>query len=324
MNIYLAFLTLAAALAVLFKAGDWFVSGAVGLSLRLHMPKMLVGIVIVGFSTTLPELFVSVQSAWRGFPEIALGNAIGSVIADDALALALAAVIVPMLVHRGTFLTAAPFLIAIDFLAFGLAADGTLSRWEGGLLVCMLLAYILFALRQAARGRIQVSEEVVQAQTEHTSWKPILLHFGAGLAGVLLCSHLIVESSLAIAHFYGISEFVIGLTIVAVGTSLPEIATVIAAARKRETEVAAGNIIGADILNVLWIAGMSAVVNPITVSQQIILFSFPAMIIVVLTMLLFLRTGWRMTRPEGLVLLGMYGVYIWLLASWFGTTLGGT
>ena len=322
MNIYLAFLALAVALALLFKAGGWFVSGAVGLSLRLRLPKMLVGIVIVAFSTTLPELFVSVQAAWRGFPEIALGNAIGSVIADDALALALAAIIVPMLVHPGTFRTAAPFLIAIDFLAFGLAADGTLNRWEGGALVLVLLLYILYALRQAARGRVLLPSEVAQAEREHAPWKRVLLHFGAGLAGVLLCSQLIVESSLTIAHFYGISEFVIGLTIVAVGTSLPEIACVIAAARRRETEVAVGNIIGADILNVLWIAGMSALVNPITVSQQIIYFSFPAMIVVVLTMLLFLRTGWRMTRREGLFLLGMYGVYLWLLASWFGQPAG--
>lgn len=317
MEVLIAVVMFLVATLVLFKAGDWFVSGAVGLSLRLHLPKMLVGIVIVAFSTTLPELFVSVQASFRGQPEIALGNAIGSVIADDALALALAAIVAPILVHKPTFRVAAFFLIAVSFIAYGLAADGLLNRWEGGVLVFGLLVYILYALRSAKQGRALVPVEEIQDETED-SWKRVLLLFAGGLLGVLLASYLIIESATTMATYFGVPEFVISLTLVAVGTSLPEIATVVTAARRGETEMAVGNIIGADILNILWIAGMSALVNPIEVSEKIVNFSFPVMIAVMLTMLMFLRTGWKMERHEGIVLLGMYAAFITLLFTLFG------
>ncbi len=318
MDVTVAALVFIVALVILFKAGDWFVAGSVGLSLKLELPKMLVGIVIVGFSTTLPELLVSVQAAWRGEPEIALGNAIGSVIADDALALALAALIAPIVVHRGTFRAAALFLIAVDVIAYGLAADGTLSRMEGAMLVLGLAVYILTAVRAAKRGRSILPVEEVAPDAVPHRWHRVGLFFGGGLLGVLVASHLIVESATAIAAAFGVPQIIIGLTMVAVGTSLPEIATVISAARRGETEVAAGNIIGADILNILWIAGMSALVNPITVEPAIINFSFPAMIVVVLTMLVFLRTGWQMTRREGIAMLGLYVAYFVALIWLFG------
>ena len=296
-------------------------TGAVGLSVRLQLPRILIGIVVVGFATTLPELLVSLQAAIRGEPEIALGNAIGSVIADDALALALAAVLVPILIqNRATFRVAAIFLIVVDLGAYALAADGTLSRIEGLIFIGVLVLYILYALYAAQKGRALPSTEALR-EGEDTGWGKVLLHFLLGFAGVLVASTLIIESATFIAQYFGVPPFVISLTMVAVGTSLPEIATVIAAVRQGEGEVAAGNVIGADILNILWIAGMSAVANPIHVEQKIINFSFPAMIVVVVTLLVFLRTGWRLTRWEGGVLLMMYAVFLILLVALFG--LGG-
>lgn len=319
MDLSIAIQVFLVAALVLFRAGDLFVTGAVGLSVRLKMPKILIGIVVVGFSTTLPELLVSLQAAIRGEPEIALGNAIGSVIADDALALALAAIIAPILLHqKKTFRIAAAFLIFVDFVAYFLAFDGTLDRPEGMILVAGLFIYIVYAIYSAKKGQAIIPAEKVDEPEEKARWTGILWSFVAGFIGVLVASNLIVESGTVIATAIGVPEIIIGLTIVALGTSLPEIATVIAAARKGEGEVAAGNIIGADILNILWIAGMSAIVNPIVVEAKIINFSFPAMIIVVLAMLLFLRTKWRLERWEGFVLLGMYVVYLVALGLLFG------
>lgn len=319
MDLSIAIQVFLVAALVLFRAGDLFVTGAVGLSVRLNMPKILVGIVIVGFSTTMPELLVSLQAAIAGKPEIALGNAIGSVIADDALALALAAIIAPILLHqKKTFRIAALFLIVVDFVAYFLAFDGTLNRPEGIILVTGLFLYIGYAIYSAKKGQALIPAEKIETEEEMVGWGAITWSFLAGFIGVLVASNLIVESGTVIATAIGVPEIVIGLTIIALGTSLPEIATVIAAARKGEGEVAAGNIIGADILNILWIAGMSAIVNPIVVDPKIINFSFPAMIAVVGTMLIFLRTKWRLDKWEGYVLLGMYVAYMVALGLLFG------
>lgn len=319
MDLSIAIQVFLVAALVLFRAGDLFVTGAVGLSVRLKMPKILIGIVVVGFSTTMPELLVSLQAAIRGEPEIALGNAIGSVIADDALALALAAIIAPILLHqKKTFRIAAAFLIFVDFVAYFLAFDGTLDRSEGIILVAGLFIYIVYAIYSAKKGQAIIPAEKVDEPEGKAGWSSILWSFVAGFIGVLVASNLIVESGTVIATAIGVPEIIIGLTIIALGTSLPEIATVIAAARKGEGEVAAGNIIGADILNILWIAGMSAIVNPIVVEAKIINFSFPAMIVVVLAMLIFLRTKWRLERWEGFVLLGMYVAYLVAIGLLFG------
>lgn len=318
MDVLLAAQVFIVALLVLFKAGEWFVGGAVGLSEHLRLPRILIGIVVVGFSTTLPELLVSVQAAAQGMPEVALGNAIGSVIADDALALALAALIAPILIHhQATFRIAAWFLIGVDFIAFGLAADGLLNRFEGAVMIALLAVYLIYAVYAAKKGRALMPAEAVPSHAAD-SWSGVLLRFMGGFAGVFIASNLVIASATTLAEAFGVPTFVISLTMVAVGTSLPEIATVIAAVRKGEGEVAAGNIIGADILNILWIAGMSALVNPIEVAQKVILFSFPAMIVVVVTMLFFLRTHWRMDRWEGGVLLAMYAVFLVLLSVLFG------
>ena len=318
MDVALAAQVFVVALLVLFKAGDWFVAGAVGLSERLRLPRILIGIIVVGFSTTLPELLVSVQAAAQGMPEVALGNAIGSVIADDALALALAAIIAPILIHNhATFRIAAAFLIVIDFIAFGLAGDGLLSRLEGAAMIALLGVYLFYAVYAAKKGRALLPAEAVEPHAAEP-WGRVLFAFGGGCAGVFIASNLVIASATTLAEAFGVPTFVISLTMVAVGTSLPEIATVIAAVRKGEGEVAAGNSIGADSLNSLWITRASALVNPIQVSQKIILFSFPAMIVVVITMLVFLRTRWRMDRWEGGVLLAMYAAFLVLLGVLFG------
>ena len=273
-------------------------------------------------------------SAWLGHPEIALGNAIGSVICDDALAMALAATIAPVIIDPKIFKTAVPFLITIDVIAYALAFNGTISRWEGLVLVVILAGYLYYIVREQHRIRKNgIVPDVVSNQNDnHTSTsvhgKRAAIRFIIGLVGVIISSRLVIISAVtgaenpikivSIAEFLKVPEIVIGLTMIAIGTSLPEIMTCVVAAKKKHSEIAAGDIIGADILNILWIIGVSAAANPIVTDIRTIHFSFISMIIVVITMLVSMRTGWKMSRKEGIILIFMYAVYIGLMIKLFG------
>jgi len=318
-TLWINILVLLGCLYVLSKSADFLVDGAVGIAVRFNMPKMLIGIILVGFATTAPEFVVSLLSAVRGMPEIALGNAIGSVVADDALALALGIVVAPMAIKVDSRIlkTTGVFLIAIDVLAFGLSINGTISRYEGLFLVALLVFYLFMVIRNENKRKAaakKAGESAYESEVEEhvKGGKPWIqfARFGGGVAGVVLASEFLIDTAVNIAHAAGIPEVVIGLTIIAIGTSLPEIATCIVAARKGHGDLALGDIIGADVLNILWIIGMASIANPISVDKQVIYFSFPAMIIIVGTMLLFSRMGYRLDKWKGFVLMGMYAVYI--------------
>ncbi len=316
-NIYLHFLVLAASFLVLAKSADFLVDGAIGIASILKIPKLVIGVVLVGFATTAPEFTVSLISAVRGFPEIALGNALGSVIVDDALAMALGILVArqAIKVEKRSLRWFGIFLIAIDVLVFILALNGILGRLEGLALLVILAAYLvtLFVIEKKKKKSGIGSEE--WGLIEHV--KPggfglLGLRFLIGVAGVILASSFLVDSSVFVATFFGASEAVIGLTVVAIGTSLPEIATCIIAAKKGHGDLAFGDIIGADILNVLWIIGAASVANPIRVERGMILFAFPWMIGIVVTMLFFARLGYKLQRWKGVVLIVMYLTYLGL------------
>ena len=306
--------------AILTKCADWFVDGSVGIAEHFNVPKMLIGIVLVSLATTAPELAVSVNSAIQGFPEIALGNAIGSVIVDDTVAIGLAALLAtsPILIDRHLLKTTGIFLVIVDLGVYAMAWDGTLSRVEGAVLLLLFVAYIVYTYitrsRAGADADFQELTHIEEAIAGKTL-RGLVLWFGIGLVGVLVASHGIVESARVIATSFGISEAVIGLTVIAIGTSLPEIATGVTAARKGHGEIVVGNILGADILNICWIAGASAVVNPLVVTSRFIHFSIPAMLIVVVAMLLMMRTRHQLSKAEGVGLLILYAIYLPLAAK---------
>ncbi len=315
-----AFGLLIVCFVILTKCADWFVDGAVGIAEHFAVPKMLIGIVLVSLSTTAPELAVSINSAIQGFPEIALGNAIGSVIVDDTVAIGLAALVAasPILVDRHLLLSTGIFLVVVDLGLYAMAWNGTLGRLEGGVLLVLFVVYTVYTYRTASLAGADADfeeladiEEAIAGKT----LKGLILWFVVGLVGVLLASHGIVESAKVIATAFGISEAVVGLTIIAIGTSLPEIATGVTAARKGHGEIVVGNILGADVLNVCWIAGASAVVNPLVVTSEFIHFSIPTMLIVVVAMLLMMRTNHRLSKTEGVALLVLYAVYLPLAAK---------
>ena len=302
---------MAVSFAILAKCADWLVEGAVDLARRVHVPPILIGIVLVSLGTTAPELAVSLNAALRGEPEIALGNAVGSVIYDDGVALPLAVLFAPaaIVIDKTVLRSAAIFLIVVDLLAYYLCFDGVLGRGEGILLVIGFLVYLGYSYyeQKQKRSQPQVPDE---SQEEPRSWAAIVLLFLGGLAGVLVSAEWIVVSAPIIGTALGVPSIIIGLTVVALGTSVPEIATGIIAARKGQGALAAGNILGADILNICWIAGASAVANPLVVKQEIVNFMFPCMLVIVFTMLGLMRMGHRLQKWKGAVLLVLCVAYL--------------
>jgi len=324
--IYLYFVSIALSFVFMFKCADWFVEGASAIATILHIPKMVIGIVLVGLATTAPEFAVSVIAAFLGNPEIALGNAVGSVICDDGVALALAAFLAPVAIFVNCRIVkiAGTFLLSIDILAYLMARNGTIGRIEGITLIFILCIYYVFIIRnrnvsfgeQASIEQNSDDDKEASVSRKTLLKRPLFL-FTVGIIGVVITSRVIVWAAVNIAKHFDISEIIIGSTIVAMGTSLPEISTCITAALKGEGEIAVGDIIGADILNILWIIGMASLVRPITVELDIINFAFPYMILIVAVMLLSMRVGCRLGKAKGILLLVLYIIYLFLTLKIF-------
>jgi cation:H+ antiporter len=316
-NLVLAWITIAVAFAVLARCADLFVDASVRIAHRLQVPKLVIGIVLVSMATTAPELSVSLISALRGHPEMALGNAIGSVICDDGLALALAGLIsvAPIMVMPVVLRTSGYFLILAQILAFAFVAfDGVLDRAEGAMLIGLFGTYVYFLYHQHRRGKFKDGLDAARRAGPPKAAIRLALTFVLAVAGIIAASEFVITSATAIARSFGIPEAVIALTLVALGTSIPEIATCVAAARKKQGAIAIGNIIGADILNICWVAGASSIANNLVLSKRQVFFMFPSMFVVVGTMLILLRTGYSLSRKKGMVLLAVYLAYV---ASFF-------
>lgn len=325
--IYLYFAALIISFALLFKCADFFVKGASGIAKALNISKLIVGIVLVGMATTAPEFGASVIAAFRKLPEIALGNAIGSVICDDGIALALAAILAPtaILINCRILKSVGLFLLSIDILAYLLARNGTIGRVEGMVFIAILCVYFIFIVR-SYRANLRVRNQGaendskkgrIQDKTRKVLLKKSVYSFLGGLIGVFATCWVVVELAERIAQYFSIPDVVIGATVVAIGTSLPEISTCITAVLRGEGEIAVGDIIGADILNILWIIGVASIVNPIKVELNIINFIFPFMIVIVITMLVAMRIGCRLSKVKGFILLGLYLVYLFLTLIFF-------
>ncbi len=312
-SFWLAVLFLAGGFALLARCADLFVDGSVSLARRFRLPRLVVGLVLVSLATTVPEITVSALAAWRGQAEMALGNAVGSIICNTGLGLALAAlasagaIAVLPAVFR---LTGAVFLLVAGTAFAFTARDATLSGAEGAVLLGLFGLYVVLLFIQHRRGRLPLEED--ETAGGHAEWPlaKLAFAFAAGLAGILVASDVIVTAATRIAQGLGVPSAVIALTLVAFGTSVPEFATCVTAARKGHGALAVGNILGANIMNICWVAGASSLVNSLTLTRQEIYFMFPAMFVIVGIALLLLRGGYRLTRAQGLVLLGLYVLYL--------------
>lgn len=305
-------LALALGFLLLSVGAEGLVRGSSALALRLGITPLVVGLTVVAFGTSSPELVVSVQAALAESGSIALGNVIGSNIANFALILGCTAVIRPVAIHLRLVRLDIPIVIGCSVLLGLLLLDGEVSRLEGLFLTVGIVSYVFFTIRQA-RSETAAQEEFADAlpSPDTPLWLD-LLFVVAGLGLLVGGANLLVDGAVGLAQTFNVSEAVIGLSIVAIGTSLPELATSTVAAMRGEGDLAAGNVVGSSIFNVLGILGPAALVSPLP-AETIGWWSVAAMIGASLLMLPLMRTGFRLARWEGALLLALYAGYLYTL-----------
>lgn len=308
-------------LVLLIWSADRFVDGASAVAHHFAMPPLLVGMLIVGFGTSAPELVVSVFAALDGSPSLALGNAWGSNILNTSLILGLTAVILPIAVRSGILRKELPILMAATALTAILVWDSVMSRTDSLLLLSVfvvLVGWSIGAARGQARDPLALETASALAQSA-MPLSPALIWLALGLLVLVLSSRLLVWGAVAIAQTLGVSDAVIGLTVVAIGTSLPELASCIVAARKGEDDIALGNLLGSSLFNTLAVVGLAGAIAPTDIEPALLSRDLPLM--AGLTVLLF-AMGWgfqgpgRINRLEGGLLVGVYLAYtVWLLTT---------
>lgn len=314
----LAIVAVVIGLAVLVWSADKFVDGAVGIAECCGMSTLLIGMVIVGFGTSAPELTVSALSAGQGNPELALGNAYGSNIANIALILGATALISPILMQRSVIRGDLPILIAVSILSIVLVWDGSVVRWNGVLLLVVFALVMGYSIwREMRKAHAESPESVEGEAAEKASLGKSIMWLVLGLSLLVASSRALVWGAVEIARTLGVSDLLIGLTIVAIGTSLPELASSIAAARKGENDLALGNIIGSNLFNTLAVVGLAATISPMDEIEKAVTYrDMPLMtaLTVALIVLGFRRKGdGRLNRIAGAILLAVYVGYLALL-----------
>ncbi|MGF1561694.1 MAG: calcium/sodium antiporter [Geminicoccaceae bacterium] len=301
---------LVAGLLLLLIGGDLLVRGSVRTALALGVSPLLIGLTLVGFGTSAPELLTSVQAALLNAPGIAVGNVVGSNIANVLLILGLAASLRAIPCARGAFTRDAIAMAVAAVLFVVLAMTGNLSRVDGTILLLALAAYLVVAWRTEQ----EPPDEVREATTQTVHMGRALLIALAGLVGILVGARLLVTGAIDLAELAGVDEALIGLTVVAIGTSLPELAASLAAVRKKQGDVAFGNVIGSTIFNLLSILGITALVKPLAIPASILDFDLWVMLAVIAMIILMGFTQARISRWEGALCLLLYAGYITALA----------
>ncbi|MDX9690584.1 MAG: calcium/sodium antiporter [Alphaproteobacteria bacterium] len=302
-------------LALLFVGGEALIKGAVALARNYGLSSLLVSAVVVGFGTSMPELTVSVGAALRGSSDISVGNVLGSNIANILLIIGVASIMTPLLIERKAVRRDALVALGSSLILCALALFGQIGFISGLILFLMVVAYISWSYVQDSKN----GQETIQHIEEDIEGKPELGRLKAALyslAGLVLLmggAHVLVEGAVSIARSFNISEAVIGLTIVAVGTSLPELVTAIVAAYRRHNDVIIGNILGSNIFNILSILGITAMITPIQISDKIAAYDIWIMLGVTLLFSIYLLRGWAIRRASGIVMLAAYTAYTaWL------------
>lgn len=305
------FVTAAAGLVVLLVAGDFLVKGAVNMSLRLGVPALIVSLTIVAFGTSAPELLISLSAIHDGVAGLALGNVVGSNTANVLLVLGIPAILSGL--HAGAHDTRDSYLqmIAATVLFVLLAFMGPFTWVSGSILLGALAAMLYRAFREARAHRARVNEtEEVEGADDDLPWSKIILFLAVGLIGLPFGAELLVDAATNIARSYGMSESVIGLTLVALGTSLPELATTVMAALRRQADVALGNVIGSNMFNLLAIIGLSTFVGPIPVDPEFLKFDLWVMAGSSLLLGVFVLGRLDIGRVWGVILSGLYLAYV--------------
>lgn len=300
-------LKLLAGLPLLYYGGDFLVTGSIRLGQRLKLSPFIIGATVVGFGTSAPELAVSILAAIRGAPELALGNVIGSNIANVGLVLGLTAFLIPLTVGKKRLKEEAPIFLFSTFLVVFLLWNFSLSRWEGGFMILLLLTYLWISFRKKEETDIEVEEETRLWAEKGVFFQLLLVLIGLSL--LVFGARLMVEGAVGIAQDFGISEWFIGISIVALGTSLPEIVSSILAAKRGHGELAIGNVFGSNIFNILMVLGATAMVKPLAIQEPIhadLIFTTGLSCFLILL----IRMENALTKRDGIILLACYAIYV--------------
>ncbi|WP_346799257.1 calcium/sodium antiporter [Halomonas sp. Bachu 37] len=317
----LPILAVVAGLILLIWSAERFIDGAASTSRWLGLSPLLIGMLVIGFGTSAPEMMVSVLAASQGNPGLAIGNAYGSNVANIGLVLGVVALIAPLAVHSSVIRKEMPVLIAVTLLSAVFLWNGLISRWEAAALLAVLLAFIGYSIYRA-RGQeadVLIDEVSESLNDKSLSRKAALVWTLVGLVLLVASSRLLVWGAVEIASAFGVSDLVIGLTVVAVGTSLPELASSISALRRKEHDLVLGNVVGSNLFNTLGVVGLAGIITPIELGNEVLTRDWSVMAVMTLLMVLF-AFAWRgrtrrINRLEGGVLAMLYVAYTAYLVS---------
>ena len=310
-------------LAMLVVGGELVVRGASGLALAFGISPIVVGLTVVAFGTSSPELAVSLGATLGGDPDVAIGNVVGSNIYNILLVLGLATLVRPLIVQQQLIRFDVPLVIGASALLWLLVLDGALSRLEGGLLFSLLVAYVLISIRSGRKEPKSVTEEyreAIEPSDQDRSRARDLLLFAAGLVALVIGAQTLVAGATDLARSLGVSELILGLTVVALGTSMPELVTSVVAVLRDQRDIAVGNVVGSNIFNLLGVLGLTAIAAPdgVSVASSAIAFDIPVMTAVAVACLPLLFTGRILRRWEGALFVAyaaMYTAYLVLDAT---------
>lgn len=298
-------------IVVVLKSADWLTNGAVGLATKLGISQIVIGLTIVAIGTSMPEFFVSIVSAIKGTPDLAVGNIVGSNIFNVLLIVGVAATVAPIAIQRATVRRDIPIAIVASIMLTFMMLDDNISRIDALILFAAFIAFIWITLRNSKND---ANEKDASTEKVIPTWKSVLFII-FGLVGLVLGSNIFVDNASSLAHGWGISDAVIGLTIVAGGTSLPELATSAVAARKGDSGIAIGNVLGSNVFNILMILGLTGILSPMHI-QNITYIDMAVMVISMALFWLFSFTKLRVERWEGCVLIACFLGYItWLVSN---------
>lgn len=315
MPVWLSFLAVFAGLGLLVGGGEMLVSGAVRLARRLGMSSLLIGLTIVAFGTSVPELFISLTAALQGFPDIMIGNVVGSNIANIGFILGFSLLFYPIRVRFGEISRELYLVIGVSCILAGIAFLGYFPRPVGAVFVIVIVWYTWLLYRGA---RNKKNENNYESKSDRRKYSPLWLIIALCVGGLFLLavgSDIFISGAVKIARFFGVSELLIGLTLAAVGTSLPEFATSISSIRRRQSDILVGNVVGSNLFNLLMVMGSTGLIAPFSISRQVLIRDIPVMILFAAALVPFIRGRKRMNRLQGVVLVVSYVGYIVLL-SW--------
>ena len=307
---------------LLVGGGELLVRGAAALAATLKISPLVIGLTVVAFGTSAPELGVSLQAALSGNADVAVGNVVGSNIINILLILGASALVTPLAVSSQLIRLDVPLMIAASLAMWAMGADGQVSRLEGSILFISLLVYIVFCIRKSRSEQKEVVDEFAQEYSKTTSgFVGLCTQVGLIIAGLVLLglgSNWLVNGAIAVAKGLGVGELVIGLTIVAIGTSLPEVVTSVVASYRGERDIAVGNVVGSNLFNILCVLGLTSIVSPagVPVSEEAIVFDIPVMVAVAVLCFPIFLSGNVIRRHEAALFLAYYVIYTgFLIAS---------